>query len=116
MPQATLIRTPPIETAGWFAHCSPQFGIGNRGGNRDCNSLGDLVLHRENIGKITVVALGPYVIAGVRLDKLGRYPDAVPGFTQTAFEDIADAEFTPDLFNIDRPTLVGEAGIPSDHE
>ena len=91
-------------------------GVGNGRGDRDRHRLGDLVLHRENVGEIAVVALGPDMIAGLGLDQLRGDPDAVAGFAHAAFEHIAHAQFAPDLLHIDRAALVGEARIAGDDE
>ncbi len=56
------------------------------------------------------------MITGLGLDQLRRHPDAVAGFPQAAFEDVADAKLPPNLLHIDCVALVGEAGIPGDHE
>jgi hypothetical protein len=55
------------------------------------------------------------MIAGL-FNELCGHPDAVAGFAETAFEHVADAEFTPDLFHIDRTALEGKRRIPGDHE
>ena len=56
----------------------------------------DLVLHGENIVERAIVALRPEVIAGCRVDELGRDPDARAGPPHAAFEDIADTELPTD--------------------
>src|SRR5207248_3458129 len=89
---------------------------GDSRGNRNCDRLGDLVLHRENLSEVAVVALGPDMISGLGLNKLRGHPDAVAGFPEAAFENIPDTEFASDLLHIDGAVLVGEAGITGDHE
>src|SRR5216684_982617 len=116
MPQAPLISRPGIEALWRFAHGPLQLGIGNGRGDGDRYRFGNLVLHREDIGEIAVVALGPDVVASLRFDQLGGHTDPIAGLTHTAFEHIAHAEFAPDLFHIDRPALVGEARVPRDDE
>lgn len=86
MPQPALVGGPGIETFGWLAHGPVQFRVGDRWSDRDRHRLCDLVLHRENIGEVTVVPFGPEVIAGPRLDELRGNTDAVAGFAQGALE------------------------------
>ena len=116
MPQTTLIGTPGIKACRRLAHGPLLLGVSDGRRDGDGHGLSDFVLHGENVGKVTVVALGPDMIAGFGLDKLCGHPDAVAGFTETAFEHVADAEFTPDLFHIDRTALEGKGRIPGDHE
>ena len=79
MPQAALIGTPGVETAGRLAHGPLSLGIGNGRGNGDGYRLGDLVLHRENVGEVPVVALRSDLLAGLRLDQLRRDADTITG-------------------------------------
>jgi len=45
-------------------------------GDRDRHSLRDIVLHREDVGEIAVIAFSPDVLAGLRLDELPSDTDA----------------------------------------
>jgi hypothetical protein len=116
MPQPALVGRPGVEVVWRLAHRPLQLGLSDRRGDRDRHRLTDLVLHREDVGEVAVVALGPDVVAGLRLDQLSGNADAVAGFAQAAFEDIAHTQFAPDLLHIDGAALVGEAGIARDHE
>src|SRR3954470_22522005 len=51
-----------------------------------------------------------------RLNELSPYPDAPTRFSYASFEHVADAEFAPNLLDVDRLTLVGEARISRDDE
>ena len=93
-----------------------QLGICNRRGDRDGDRLGDLVLHREDIGEITVVPLGPHVLAGFGLDQLRRDTNAIAGFAQTPLEYVTHAQFAADPLHINRAALVCEGGMAGDHE
>src|SRR5229473_1989862 len=93
MPQAPLISRPGIEAFWRFAHGPLQLGIGNRWGDGDCYRFGNLVLYREDIGEIAVVALGPDVVASLGFDQLGGHTDPIAGLTHAAFEHIAHSEF-----------------------
>ena len=52
----------------------------------------DLVLHREHVGEHPVVALGPQVPAGGRVDQLRRDPDPLAGPAHAALQDVAGAQ------------------------
>ena len=58
--------------------------------------LGDLVLDRENVVEVAVVALGPHVVAGRAVDQLGGDPHPAAGLADAAFEHVADAELARD--------------------
>ena len=116
MPHPALIGAPGIKTCWRLAHRPLLLGGSDGRRDSDGRGLSDFILHNENIGEITVIALGPDMIAGLGLNKLCGHPDAVAGFTETAFEHVADAEFTPDLFHIDRTPLEGKGRIPGDHK
>ena len=73
-------------------------------------------MYRKDVGEVAVITLGPNVVAGRGFDQLSSDTDAVAGFTQAAFEHVAHAQFAPDLANLDRAALVGEAGVTRDDE
>src|SRR6516162_10745613 len=75
MPQTSLIGAPGVEAARRLAQDAVLLGIGNRWGNSDRHCLSDLVLQRENVGEIAVVAFGPDVIASFGLHELRGYAD-----------------------------------------
>ena len=108
MPQPTLVGSPGVEAAGRLAHRALLLGLGDGRSDRGGDRLRDLVLHREDVDEVTVVALGPDVLPGFGLDQLSGDADAVAGFPQAAFEHITHTELAPDLLHIDRPTFVGE--------
>jgi hypothetical protein len=116
MPQTGLIRRPGIEAIRRLVHRALLFGGSNSRSGRDCNRFGDLVLHRENIRELPVVAVGPDVIARFGFDQLCGDPDTIAGLSQAALEHIADAEIAPNAFHINRAASVGERGITSDNE
>jgi hypothetical protein len=43
-------------------------GGGNGRGDRYRDGIGDFVLHCKNVGEIAIVAFGPDMLAGFRLD------------------------------------------------
>ena len=108
MPQTALIGGPGIQGSGRLAYGASKLSVGNSRRNGNRHRLGDLVLHREDVRDITVVALRPDMIAGLRLDQLRGNANAVARFSQTTFEDISHAEFAPDFLHVDGAALVGE--------
>ena len=61
----------------------------------------DLVLQREDVVEIAVVALGPDVIAVDAVDQLGGDAHAAAGFAHAAFQHVADLQLPRDLRDID---------------
>src|SRR5215472_4092055 len=114
MPQAALIGRPSIEVPRWLSYGPSELGIEDGRGDRDRHSLRDIVLHREDVGEIAVIAFSPDVLPGLRLDELPSDTDAIACLTQAAFEDVAHPELAPDLLHVDRTALVGEAGVSRD--
>jgi hypothetical protein len=80
-----------------LAHRAVLLGIGNGRGYGYRHGLGDLVLEREDIGQIAVVALGPDVLPGLGLHQLSGDPDAITGFAQAALEYVPHTQLAPDL-------------------
>ena len=76
--------------------------------DRGDDSFGDLVLNREHVGEIAVVAFRPDVAAGRDIVELGRDAHAVAALAHAAFDDIADAKFFGDLLHVDGLALVDE--------
>ena len=116
MPHSSLIGAPGIKTCLRLAHRPLLFGVSDGRRDGDGRGLSNFVLYGENVREITVVALGPDMIAGLGLNKLSGHANTVAGFSETTFEHVADAEFAPDLFHIDRTDLVGKGRVPGDHE
>src|SRR3546814_20990965 len=83
---------------------------------RSDDVCGHLVLQLENVVDPTFKPFRPEVLAGGGVDKLPRDPHAALGFAQAALEDVAHPQLLPYLLLIDRPSLVGEAGVPRDDE
>src|SRR6185437_13892558 len=74
----------------------------------------DVVLHRENIHQLAVVAFGPEMRAAPGVDELARYAHAIARFAHAAFEHVANTELRADPFHVDRLAFVGEARIARD--
>jgi hypothetical protein len=52
----------------------------------------DLVLHREDVVQIAVVALGPELVAVGRARQLGRDAQPLAGLADRALHDVLDVE------------------------
>ena len=76
--------------------------------DRTDHPVGDLVLQREDVGELAVVAVGPQMIAERRVDQLAGDAHAARRFAHAAFEDVAHAELARDRPHVDRAALVGE--------
>ena len=84
--------------------------------DRGDDGLGDLVLHREHVGEVAVVALRPDVAAGGDVVELRRDAHAVAALAHAALDHIADAELLGDLLHVDGLALVDERRVARDHE
>jgi hypothetical protein len=82
MPQPALIGGPGVEAPRRLAHRALLLGVGDRRGDGDRYRFGDLVLDREDVGEIAVVALGPDVDAGLGLEELCGDTDPLAGLAQ----------------------------------
>jgi hypothetical protein len=92
-----LIRFPRAKIGGLLAQCPPLFGIIRFDSCRDCKR--DLVLHSEDVRQVTIVAVGPDMVAGFRINELGV--DANP--LTAAFQHVTHAEFAPDPLHVALP-------------
>ena len=77
---------------------------------------GDLVLEREDVLQVAVVALGPDVVVGFGIDQLHRDAHPVAGLAHAAFDDVLHAELARDLLHVHRLALVLERGVARDDE
>ena len=95
---------------------APRFG-GNQLRPQLVGEAGDdLVLHFEEISQRLVEAVGPKVIAGLRVDKLDVDPHAARVALDRALEHVADAKLLADFPCVDILALEGEGGVARDHE
>src|SRR6185369_5524169 len=92
--------------------------VGNLQARRDVGDdlSRDLVLDVEYVRQFPVVAFGPQVIAGHRIDQLGGDADSVPGPAHAALDDIAHAKLAADLADIDSAAFECKSVIARDHE
>ena len=71
----------------------------------------DLVLHFEEIRGRLVEAVGPKMIAGLRVDKLDINAYAARVALDRASEHVTDAELLADCLGVDGFAFVGEGGV-----
>jgi hypothetical protein len=56
------------------------------------------------------------MVAGLGIDELRVDPHTLSLTANTAFQDVANAQFARDLLQVDRSAPIREAGIAGDHE
>ena len=76
--------------------------------------LRNLVLDRENIGEVAVVALGPDMVAGRAVDQLRGDAHAGARLAHAAFEDVSDAELARRVLDVDLLALETERRVARD--
>src|SRR6266446_3790424 len=116
MPHPPVVTFPGIEALRRFARGALALAALERRVDRDRDARGDLVLHRENVSQITIVALGPKMPAGGGFDELRCHSHPVSGLAHAALEHITHAELAPDVSDCNRLALVGECRIAGDDE
>src|SRR5262249_40654422 len=75
-----------------------------------------LVLQLKDILNSTFETIRPKVYTRRGIDKLPRNADPIGRFSDTAFEQVAHAQFAAHLLNVHGPALVREARIAGDHK
>ena len=76
----------------------------------------DLVLDREDVLELAVVALGPDVPVGLGIDQLHRDAHAVARLAHAALDHVLHAELRRHLLDADRAVLVHEGRVARDDE
>ena len=77
---------------------------------------GHLVLDREDVLEVAVVALGPDVAVGIGVDQLHGHAHPVARLAHAALDHVLDAELRRDVLDLDRLALVDERRVARDHE
>src|SRR5258706_1153361 len=85
-------------------------------GQRRDDRAGHLVLDGEDILELAVIAFGPNVPVGFRIDQLHGDADSITHLPHAPLEDVIDAEFARDLLHFYRLTLVYEGRVTRDNE
>src|SRR5262245_10644950 len=75
------------------------------------DARGHVVLQRKYVDDIAIIALSPNMRAGLRLNQLTGDAHAIARLANTAFKNVANAEFAADLLDVHRTTFVGEGRI-----
>ena len=101
---------PEVSVRGRRLHAF--LGVLDRGGD----GAGYLILNREDVLEVPIVALRPEVTARFGRDQLGCHADPLAGLPHTAFDHVGHAEIAPYLLRLDRLCLIGERGVAGDHE
>src|SRR5438034_259606 len=78
---------------------------------RGHDRLRNLVLQREDVIEVAVVALGPDVPAGRAVDQLRRDPYPATGLARAALQNVVDLELARDLRNVDVLALEHERRV-----
>ena len=97
MPYAALIALPRTQAFGRPATGDDLFGVvdfGNDGGRYGCC---DLILDSKDITQLAVVALGPEMIALLRIDELDSNANLVTKATNAPFDNGSHSQLRPDL-------------------
>jgi len=84
--------------------------------DRSDDRLGDLVLHREYVGGIAIIALGPDMAAIGDVVELHGDAHPIAGLADAAFHHIAGAKLLADLLHVHGLALVDEGRVARDHE
>jgi hypothetical protein len=92
------------------------FGARELGAEGGGDRVDHVVLELEDLGVGDVVFLGPEMAAAAGLDQLDGRAQPISDSPDAAFEDVADAELSADLPDVDRLALLGEARVASDYE
>src|SRR6516162_2395279 len=100
MPHAPVIGLPGIEAVGRLAGGALALAALHCGEDCRRDTGRDLVLHREYIRQIAIVAFRPKMSAGRRLDQLPGHPNPIAGLAHAAFEHIAHAQLAADRFYV----------------
>src|SRR6516165_2338516 len=97
MPEAALAIIPGAHVLRPLCDYALSFGAGQCWLDRGDDTRGDVVLHREDVGQISVVTLGPEMGTGGYIDELAADAHPLPDPPHAAFEDVADAKVAANL-------------------
>src|SRR5262249_35003686 len=116
MEHAALVNAPGIKTVSRLHSCTFAFRAAQLRFNRADKRLCNLILHSKDIRKRAIVASGPYVIPAGALDQARADANAVISTTHAPYKQVADAELTGDLLQVNFSILVGKGRMTRDHE
>ncbi len=102
VPRVLVQAVPPAQQTVVDSHVLGLLGFGmaaagvlDAPGHGGRDPVGDLVLHREDIVQVAVVALGPQLAAARHLRQLRRHPHPVPTSVYAALDQVAHAQPAP---------------------
>ena len=87
-------------------------GQSQRQGGNDFTD--DLVLQREYVAQLAIVALGPQMLAICRIDQLDGDAHGIARLADTALDDVTRTEFAPHVANIGAQALVRKGRVTRD--
>src|SRR5665811_2077064 len=90
------------------------FGLAQLDLKRGYDLAREFVLHGENIGEVTIEAVGPDMRTALCVDELAGNADAVARLAHPTSQPVTHAEFAADPLHVDRLALVGEARVAGD--
>ena len=86
-------------------------------GRDGCNDfLAYVILYREDVFQIAVIAFGPIFVAGRRVRELRRDSESLADSLYSPFQDILDSKFSSYLLHRHRFALVSENRVACDHK
>ena len=80
------------------------------------DAAGDFVLHGEDVAELAVVAFGPVMATGDRVDELRANAQPLAAAAHAALQHVAHAKLARDLAHVDGAVLVDEGGVAGDDE
>src|SRR5262245_2359855 len=107
---------PVTEFAGILRSRPLDFRLHNPRSDRACDLVRHFVLDGKNVLQSTIVAISPDVMSIGGLNQLRVDANAIPKFSNAAFEHIMNAKLASYLANVDRLTLIGKGGVARDDE
>ncbi len=105
---------PSLDIVGRRVVQSRLFALGEPDLHFRCEDQGDFILDGEDVIDGAVVTFRPEVRAVLRIDQLGRCPDAVAALANAALQNVSHTELLRRLADIDRTPFVNEAGVTRD--
>ncbi|MET4092888.1 hypothetical protein ABID60_008643 [Bradyrhizobium sp. S3.5.5] len=105
-----------LKVVGRLALGALDFGALQSRGDCADDAARQPILQVEKIFDLTVKPVRSEIQAGRRVDQLTGNSDSIAGLAHTAFEHVANAQLLTDLFDVDRPALVGQSRMSRDDE
>lgn len=99
-----------LHVAGGRLHNGLLLALAERQAKHDKHAAGDLVLDGKNVVVVAIEALGPQMIAVLRVDQLDGNAEPVSSLADAALQERLNAESFPDLTRVHSPGAEGEAG------